>query len=439
MTILNSSAPLGEVSGAFLLGMLDSFSKTHVIESEQIDFPVENLLADAWYPYDYLIKLNTLIEESTPAASSILFWAGVKFIELWYQHGPGKEMVTSSLDWVYCNDKGGGYSSVVRGAQVGWCRNIVTNVQQGFALVENVMPISASYLRGIFFGGFCLFDDMAYYNTEIESVSNDPKLPFQRTVVKLIFKTANGSIPKSRIASFGIPDNEASVQTREEADDLLWRYRHQLNLSKLRDEYNASILDLANSAFNNLQALKEELATANVALALEATTDPLTGLNNRRYFDREITRTLNSARRNQHSVCVMMFDIDYFKQYNDHYGHLLGDSAIKAVAECIKASVSRESDLVARLGGEEFIAVITNSDEAGSRKIARRISEAIEAKRIPHDKSGISPYLTVSVGSVMLEDHAAPADVLLRLADDALYEAKKLGRNRHVHTRFIPA
>lgn len=432
MSFEHQASSKSEISGAFLLAILQSFDKLHILPPELIPFSATQLLPDAWYPYDHLIKLNLLIEEHIPQSESILFWAGIKFINIWYWQGPGKDMIHSGMDWVYCNDKGGGYNSVVRGEDIGWCHNLSTDEAKGVALVENVMPISPAYLRGIFFGGFYLFDDMAYYNTEIESISDNTEYPFRRTVIKLIFKQSNKSVAKSRLEQLNNPCHHALPLTTEEAEEIFWRYRHQLNLFKLQRDYNTCIDDLMAQAFDKLHLFKNELATANQRLAVEATTDALTGLNNKRYFNQEIGRTLNAAKREHHSVCVMMIDIDYFKRFNDHYGHLAGDAAIKQVAQCIKSNVARGTDLVVRFGGEEFVLVLVNIDTAGIRTLAKKIAAELDARQIPHEQSNISPHLTVSLGST-LSKGANNIEELLKMADDALYLAKAQGRNRHIH------
>jgi diguanylate cyclase (GGDEF)-like protein len=426
------SRPKGEVSGALLLGMIDSFGIIRILPPELIPFEVESLLPDAWYPYDYLIKLNTLIEEQIPHSDSILFWAGVRFIHIWYWQGPGKTMINSSLDWVYCNDKGGGYNSVVRGEKVGWCRNRIVDEAQGFALVENVNPISGSYLRGIFFGGFYLFDDMAYFNAKIDSVSTDPLYPFQCTVIKLIFRQSNPSISATRLEQLSNIEAQADTLSAVEAEEVLWRYRHQLNISKLRTEYKDNVSELAGRAYKSLQKLKDELAAANLQLASEATTDALTGLNNKRYFNQQISRILSAAKRDQHSVCAIMMDIDFFKRFNDHYGHLAGDVAITAVAQCIKSNVSRGNDLVVRFGGEEFVIILVNTDENGVRALVKKIVSALDVRQISHEKSEVCPHLTISIGSAISKNEN-DTNALLKRADDALYRAKQQGRNCHVH------
>ncbi|WP_339387363.1 GGDEF domain-containing protein [Vibrio caribbeanicus] len=418
----------GEVSGAFLLGMLESFSDTHIFPPELIPFPIEGIKPDAWYPYSYLIKLNILIEEEINDSDSILFWAGVRFMNLWYWHGPGKDLISSGLDWVYCNDTGGGYNSVVRGNNIGWCRNRTVDEEQGFALIENVAPMTPAYMRGIFFGGFYLFDDMAYFNTEVEQIENNVNYPFQCTVIKLIFRPSNPSISKSRLKQLRCIGYHDENCTEAEAEELLWRYRHQLNLSKLQRDYSNNILNLTSQAYDKLNDLKDKLAT-------EAVTDNLTGLYNKGFFNKTIGKTLNSAKRECHSVCVMMIDIDYFKLFNDHYGHIAGDHAIQAVAKCIESKASRGSDFVARFGGEEFVVILVDVDEDGVRVVAEKMHESLKKKQIPHEKSKICPYLTMSIGSV-IGDKTYDVDALLKNADEALYRAKDSGRNCHFHTHL---
>jgi diguanylate cyclase (GGDEF)-like protein len=213
-----------------------------------------------------------------------------------------------------------------------------------------------------------------------------------------------------------------------ETEELLWRYRHQLNLSKLQHDYNDNIINLTFQAYDKLNDLKDKLAS-------EVLTDSLTGLYNKRFFNKAISKTLNSAKREQHSVCVMMIDIDYFKFFNDHYGHIAGDHAIQAVAKCIESSVSRGNDFVARFGGEEFVVILVNVDEDGVRIVTKKMRESLKKKQISHDKSKVCPYLTMSIGSV-IGDGTYDVDVLLTKADEALYCAKDKGRNCHFYTNL---
>lgn len=424
----------GLISGAYLIGLVESFGNTKIIDPNCLPFDIDSVEPTGWYPYDYLIGTIRLSEKLLPDSSTILFWAGVRFMELWYWHGPGKDMIHSSMDWVYANKNGEGYNSVAKGGspeEIGWTRNLVTNEKEGFALVENVMPLRAEYLRGIYYGGFLLFDDMAYFNTEIYSESTDPSLPHPRTVIKLIFRPRNTNISDESYLDSAIKNHRALSVA--EAEDLLWRLQHLNTISKYREKHNRDITKILSDSFDELRKTKENLQLANDKLANEAITDPLTGLHNKRFFNQEIENLWHIAKRHGYTFCIMMIDIDHFKIYNDHYGHLAGDSAIAAVAECLKTVFKRKGDLVARFGGEEFIFAAIDMDEADIRILTSGLMNCLDKKKIPHAKSKASKYLTISIGSTLADGNYQSIEQLIQTADKALYNAKEQGRNRHFH------
>lgn len=427
----------GLISGAYLIGLVESFGNTKIIDPHCLPFDIDSVEPTGWYPYDYLIGTIRLTEKLLPDSSSILFWAGVRFMELWYWHGPGKDMIHSGMDWVYANKNGEGYNSVAKGGspeEIGWTRNLVTNEKEGFALVENVMPLRAEYLRGIYYGGFLLFDDMAFFNTEIYCESIDPKLPHHRTVIKLIFRPKNKKISDELFSDAAIKKHGAL--SAAEAEEFLWRLKHSNTISKYREKYNRDITKILSDAFNELRETKENLQLANEKLANEAITDPLTGLHNKRFFNQEIENLWHIAKRHGYSFCIMMIDIDHFKIYNDHYGHLAGDLAITTVAECLKTVFKREGDVVARFGGEEFIFAAIDIDEAGIRILALELMNCLDNKKILHAKSKVSKYLTISIGSAIAEGNYQSIEQSIKNADKALYHAKEQGRNRHFHYKI---
>lgn len=184
----------------------------------------------------------------------------------------------------------------------------------------------------------------------------------------------------------------------------------------------ARILDMQ----NKLVEMGEKLAKA-------ASTDALTGLLNRRAFSEYLNKQWLNNRRN-HATCnlsVLMMDIDHFKPYNDNYGHMRGDEVIKTVAEILDREVNRPLDAVARYGGEEYIAVLPDTDLIGARVIGERVRAAVEAAAIPHIKSSTGPVVTVSVGvSSCAEFNKATMEDLIDCADGALYKSKERGRNQ---------
>jgi len=168
----------------------------------------------------------------------------------------------------------------------------------------------------------------------------------------------------------------------------------------------------------------------------DATTDPLTGLFNRRFFDAQFATELLQAQRQNTTLSLMMLDIDYFKNYNDHYGHPAGDSAIIAVGNCIRNKLQRSSDLAARYGGEEFIVMMPNSTEAVAQKLAESIRQAVADLKIAHINSLIAGHLTISVGvSSYTPGKKADTVTFLKNTDLALYAAKQKGRNQ---VQFLP-
>jgi diguanylate cyclase (GGDEF)-like protein/PAS domain S-box-containing protein len=162
-----------------------------------------------------------------------------------------------------------------------------------------------------------------------------------------------------------------------------------------------------------------------------ATLDELTGIANRRAFNRRFGEEANRADGALMELSLLMLDVDLFKQFNDLYGHLAGDDCLKRVAETLKNTIQRESDLVARYGGEEFVVLLPSTNSAGAGRVAENILSAIQNLRIEHAGSPHS-VLTVSIGLVSCCYGTAPIDrsLLLEQVDAAMYAAKRAGRNR---------
>jgi diguanylate cyclase (GGDEF)-like protein/PAS domain S-box-containing protein len=163
-----------------------------------------------------------------------------------------------------------------------------------------------------------------------------------------------------------------------------------------------------------------------------ATLDGLTGIYNRRFFDVQMDIQWRIARRSKDPLTLIIVDIDYFKQFNDRYGHQAGDEAIKQVARCLNTSFSRASDFVARYGGEEFVVLATGMTVPQVGAFTQGLCQRVRELRIPHVDSP-SGYLTISAGFSVraCEPEDVPSAILER-ADKALYQAKRLGRNQCV-------
>ena len=180
--------------------------------------------------------------------------------------------------------------------------------------------------------------------------------------------------------------------------------------------------------------LYRQLAIANQKLQELATTDGLTGIANRRQFDRVLMLEWRRLAREELPLSLIMFDIDFFKPYNDFYGHLGGDDCLRQVARAIDSSAKRAGDLAARYGGEEFAVVLPNTSAEGANAVARKICDGIARLKLPHARSSIEPYVTLSCGiATAIPAPEESPDTLIRSADSALYQAKTAGKNRICH------
>jgi diguanylate cyclase (GGDEF)-like protein len=162
-----------------------------------------------------------------------------------------------------------------------------------------------------------------------------------------------------------------------------------------------------------------------------STCDGLTGIPNRRRFEEMFGMEWKRSIRQGRSLSLIMIDIDYFKLFNDHYGHLLGDDCLKLVAETLLDTIRRSGDFVARYGGEEFVCVLPETDKEGAKTVAELFRKAVDTLKIIHEKSQVSDHVTISLGVATLIPKADKAmKFLIEAADKSLYQAKAEGRNR---------
>lgn len=181
-----------------------------------------------------------------------------------------------------------------------------------------------------------------------------------------------------------------------------------------------------------LTRLRDELTAANLSLENLAHADGLTGLANRREFDLFLQQSLLDAAQQGQPVSLILMDIDYFKRYNDTYGHVAGDACLQAVAAALKGLALRASDKVARYGGEEFAIILPGATGADALSIAGAAVKAVSARNIPHNSSSIAAHVTLSAGCATFQpesDRPEP-QALIEQADEALYLAKHGGRNQ---------
>jgi diguanylate cyclase (GGDEF)-like protein len=208
----------------------------------------------------------------------------------------------------------------------------------------------------------------------------------------------------------------------------------QGNLSTYLDRQHQNERDLAAHRDHLAELVDErtaELRAANSRLEELSRSDPLTGLANRRHFDELKEVEFRRALRLRQPLTVLMCDVDFFKLYNDTYGHAMGDQCLQMVAETLTTVFARAGELVARIGGEEFAVLLPGTDAANAHKAAEPLLLALATRALAHTASSVAPYVTVSIGVAQLDpDTMDTFDQLLQRADQALYRAKSLGRNR---------
>lgn len=181
-----------------------------------------------------------------------------------------------------------------------------------------------------------------------------------------------------------------------------------------------------------------QLETANQKLYALAILDEMTGVANHRRFKEVLDTEWKRAVRQSSMISLALIDIDYFKNYNDTYGHQAGDECLQQVAAVMRETISRPTDLVARYGGEEFAVILTDTDEQGAIVVAETIRKSIESLMIPHADSDVSEWVTISVGvATRIPSVDSIAKELIHHADQSLYEAKHRGRNQIAHRTSV--
>jgi diguanylate cyclase (GGDEF)-like protein len=221
-----------------------------------------------------------------------------------------------------------------------------------------------------------------------------------------------------------------------EIQEVLARVKNQLTIRQLQKKLQQQNY-LLSQEIKERQRAEAELQKANQELHRLATLDGLTQVANRRSFDEYFNLEWRRLQREKAPLSFILCDVDYFKLYNDTYGHLAGDSCLKQVAQTISNTLKRPADLVARYGGEEFAIILPNTFIEGAVHVAELVQQNIKKLQIAHSQSTVADYVTLSMGvsCVMPQQNLAP-NQLIDITDDALYAAKAQGRNRLV-TRIL--
>lgn len=233
--------------------------------------------------------------------------------------------------------------------------------------------------------------------------------------------------------------SKLDLEFRAKRKDGKWAYVHEMARVLERDSSGAPYkmvgvqLDISDRKQAELkrERLIDELEDAQEGLLNLSLLDGLTGLANRRHLDQMMSQYWHKAQASQTALSVIMADIDFFKNYNDTYGHLKGDECLKQIAKVLKSILHRPEDFVGRYGGEEFVIILPGTDAQGALNVAEAARKAVQALAIEHSKSQAAEVVTVSLGVASNgSEDVDSATSILKTADDALYEAKNAGRNQ---------
>ena len=244
-----------------------------------------------------------------------------------------------------------------------------------------------------------------------------------------VLHRSRGEIPtdffgmmRGEVCFVTLRDLQDKIRTEEDWDRTK---REFVERARERDQYARELQvmkDLYKEKLKEIRDIKEKVEVLSY-------TDELTGICNRRFFIHVLTLEVERQKRYPCSLSLLMIDIDYFKQYNDTNGHLAGDQALKAISTLIDQTV-RQTDVVARYGGEEFSAILINAGREEAFEIAERVRKNIANTAFPNERTQPNGKMTVSVGVATFSPIMTTPDAFIREADNALYRAKKAGRNR---------
>jgi two-component system chemotaxis family response regulator WspR len=251
--------------------------------------------------------------------------------------------------------------------------------------------------------------------------------PATRNIPVIVLSSKDDPNIKSDAFSNGATDYLVKLPEKIE---LLARIRAHAKSYLIQQERDQAFKSLSTMR-EKLETTNRQLASSNQELQRLSSQDGLTGVANRRQFDETLEQEWQRAIRTGMPLSLIFADIDFFKRYNDHYGHQAGDDTLKKVAAALQKTVHRPADLVSRYGGEEFVMVLPDTTLEGTVAVANKVLNSVRKLNIPHENSADNDRVTLSIGVATLnpKDGEKP-EILIEEADKALYRAKESGRNR---------
>ncbi|HRD49004.1 MAG: hypothetical protein JNK95_07075 [Candidatus Competibacter sp.] len=184
----------GEIAGTLILGIVAAFYDLRALPQGGLKLDIADIDPEKWYPYSMWVDIHQSIERAIPGAPSLLFRGGINFLRIWYEQGPGKNMIHSTMDWLRLNKHSEGYNSVIRGGspdEIGFSATLFLDEEAGILIQENVSPQSPDFVKGIFYGGCLIFDDMEFVDIEESHDTYAPNPLFLRVILTIRFRKKN--------------------------------------------------------------------------------------------------------------------------------------------------------------------------------------------------------------------------------------------------------
>lgn len=284
----------------------------------------------------------------------------------------------------------------------------------------------------IIFGGLALIVTCVIDIVTLSSLSTD-NWP---TIFKMIFQSDDNSSTGQLIFAISY----SFLLAKNFSESLEYKTVMSQKLTEINNQLDELVFQRTKALTTSNEKIEQqnlELEKINQDLQKLSLKDPLTGLWNRRKYDQTIAMEWARCLKSQNPISLLFVDVDYFKNYNDFYGHIVGDECLITIANTLKTTFLRSSDMVVRYGGEEFIVLLSETDKNDAIKMANKLRKIVEELAIPHEASSVKNCVTVSIGvSHTIPDASSTSKYLVAIADKALYYAKTSGRNQ---VRYLDA
>ncbi|BBJ00556.1 hypothetical protein FGKAn22_22480 [Ferrigenium kumadai] len=415
-----------EVLGSMLAGLVQALRNVHVLSGEHGANLVKNIESNAWYSMAIFFRLLDDLDRFEVDTGPILFHAGACFARDWFENG-NNHLVNCASDFLRMQGNSVGYSMAHRGdrEKIGWLDLAEFDESAGYAKLVCVTPYPSEFERGLFHCGTYLAGDVDYVHIDTTEEPCSTYLSKKTHTIRFHKKADEAVNANLEALLLRLTPVSAIAIPEELQEPMAWR------LKALEERYEQD------QRFNEQSGLLLSNAASQVCMLSDrlhrlAHRDHLTDVLNRRAALENTQNILALAARNGLSVGFIMVDVDHFKSINDIWGHEAGDEALCSVAAILGDNI-RDSDVLGRMGGEEFLIVLPETDLDGALVVAEKLRMAVQEQGLPSKYKADRP-LTISAG--VSATGAAPGARFLdcqdyiRQADHALYRSKQNGRNR---------